>query len=631
MNDNVDYVDLIKQAQLGDRRSVGCLAQLAKPRLVVYTYRLTFDYHLAQDLSQDTLLEMINSLKRLQFEHACQFWAWLFRTALGKVQHHSRTKRNKSIMQMSSLEEEQLSQLTSGDHNDGVGNMIRKELSDAVCQAMAELKLRHRSILVLRCCEQLPYSQIADIMDCSELAAPVLFFRAKQALKRRLSRRGFGKGMLPMAMAMFTLLTGPADASSAAVTAAGTKAGVAATILGAAGTKPGAAILIAAAAIIVAAVALSNARKRPERPGMPPVYSNDKIPQRSEVKSIRYVYGDASSGHLYHYYNDYYLPEGIDGPIFDRVEPWDRSRKRKISTVLQDGQKGYVYCLDPNCPYHTYKTVCIRNRNSVRYDLDTRRLPCDPPELTAFLDLIEGQKPHYEYVSVAYNTLDEMHFQPTWPPDAPVIDERDAMHKRGWTYFRIEGQIGDEQIQGWGRIPFTYDASREHPAWLRLKVGERLQIIDTASRAYLATADPSATWLYPSGTFFKGLGRPWMGLHTIDIVRRDAAESRIEFETQKIEDEKVQVTLWQSTGYRLTWATYVINTERDIVEIIEFVTSGDAPQEKKGRLSFTYLEDVEQAAAEFIEPGDVEVSPQTQQAPLGISWLMELAQGTLGQ
>ncbi|MHC4529272.1 MAG: hypothetical protein ACYS29_15460, partial [Planctomycetota bacterium] len=112
---------------------------------------------------------------------------------------------------------------------------------------------------------------------------------------------------------------------------------------------------------------------------------------------------------------------------------------------------------------------------------------------------------------------------------------------------------------------------------------------------------------------------------------RDAAESRIEFETQKIEDEKVQVTLWQSTGYRLTWATYVINTERDIVEIIEFVTSGDAPQEKKGRLSFTYLEDVEQAAAEFIEPGDVEVSPQTQQAPLGISWLMELAQGTLGQ
>jgi hypothetical protein len=455
-------------------------------------------------------------------------------------------------------------------------------------------------------------------MDCSELAAPVLFFRAKQALKRRLSRRGFGKGMLPMAMTMFTLLTGPADASSPAVTAAGTKAGVA-------GTKLGAAILITAAAIIVGAVTLSNAHKRPERPGIPPVYSNDKIPQLSEVKSIRCL---AVTGRIERY-SYFYFPDGIGGPVFGRIEPWDQ--KRKISTVLQNGQNNYVYCLDPNCAYHTYKTVCIRNCNSFYLNLITWRLPCDPPELTAFLDLIEGQKPDYEYVSVAYNTLDETHFQPTWPPDAPVIDERDAIHKRGWTYFRIEGQIGGEQIQGWGRIPFTYDASREHPAWLRLKAGERLQIIDTASGAYLVTADPSATAAYPSGTFFKGLGRPWMGLHTIDIVRRDAAESRIEFETQRIEDEMVQVTLWQSTDYRLTWVTYVIDLNKDIVETMEFLTSGDARQEQKGQLRFTYLEDVQQAAAEFIEPAAVDVSRQTQQEPLGMSWLMELAQGTLGQ
>jgi hypothetical protein len=122
-----------------------------------------------------------------------------------------------------------------------------------------------------------------------------------------------------------------------------------------------------------------------------------------------------------------------------------------------------------------------------------------------------------------------------------------------------------------------------------------------------------------------------MGLHTIDIVRRDAAESRIEFETQRIEDEKTQVTLWQSTDYRLTWATYVINLNKDIIETIEFLTSGGARQEKRGRLRFTYLEDVERAAAEFIEPDAMTVPSERRRESPGMSWLMELAQGTLGQ
>jgi RNA polymerase sigma-70 factor (ECF subfamily) len=631
MTDRGRHFELVKQAQLGDQDSAAHLAKLAGQIVRAYVFRLTMDTDLAEDLSQETLLEMVRFIKKLRFEHAGQFWGWLYRTALSKVQLHSRNRRHQRKMQkMATSDREQLLlERVSESYGDGLRNLISKELSEAIVDAMGELKLRHRNILVLRCCEQLPYSEIADIMGCSELAAQVLFFRAKQALKRRLSQRGFGKGMLAIAMAMFALLTGPAEASSAAVTAASTKVGFTATVLGAAGTKLGAAILIAAATLISGAVALLNAPRHPEIPIIPPVYSNDKIPQPSKVKSIRYVCGDARSGHFYHYYHDYCFPDGIDGPMLMRTEQWDQSRRHKLASFLGDAQKNYVYCCDPRCPIHSCKTVCIRNRNVYDSTLEITRMPFDPPELTAFLNLIEGEEPAFEYVNVSYNTLDETHFQPDWPVDAPVIDERDAMHIRGWTYFRIEGQIDNEQIHGWGCIPFTYDASREHPAWLRLKAGERLQIIDTASGAYLVTADPSATPVYPSGTFFKGLPRPWMGLHTIDIVRRDAAECRIEFDTQKTKDEKVEVALLEGTGYWQPWATYVIDMERDIVETIEFLTSGDARQERKGRLRFTYLEDVEQAAAEFIEPGEMEVSPQTQQEPMGISWLMELARGTL--
>ncbi len=52
---------LIKQAQLGDRVSLERLAGLLGPKVYAYIYRLTLDYHLAEDLCQETLLELVKS------------------------------------------------------------------------------------------------------------------------------------------------------------------------------------------------------------------------------------------------------------------------------------------------------------------------------------------------------------------------------------------------------------------------------------------------------------------------------------------------------------------------------------------------------------------------------------------
>ncbi len=88
MNHNVDCLELVKQAQLGCQESMSRLTQVAKGSLCAYIYRLTLNNDLAEDLLQETLLEMVKSLKNLKFERANQFWAWLYRTALGKVQFY---------------------------------------------------------------------------------------------------------------------------------------------------------------------------------------------------------------------------------------------------------------------------------------------------------------------------------------------------------------------------------------------------------------------------------------------------------------------------------------------------------------------------------------------------------------
>jgi RNA polymerase sigma factor (sigma-70 family) len=275
MSGSVNYVELLGKAQLGDGESMSRLTRLVEERLFAYILRLTLNNDLAQDLSQDTLLTMVKSLKRLKFEHEEQFLSWLFQTAWGKVHSHFRNQQQEKSRQMSAVDREQfLSKCTSGDHCDGLQALMRKELSATIFEAMAKLRDRQRNVLVLRCFEQMPYSEIASIMNCSELTAQVLFFRAKRSLKRQLSRQGFDKGSLLIALGLFARLTRPAKASFAttSVTATSTKVGLTATVIGAVGTKLG---ILVATGITAAALTIGGITMT--------AMNNDNVPKGPEV------------------------------------------------------------------------------------------------------------------------------------------------------------------------------------------------------------------------------------------------------------------------------------------------------------------------------------------------------------
>ena len=92
-------IQIIRQAQDGDRQSLSAVAEQVQQKVNTYIYRLTLDYHLTEDLTQETVLEMINSLGQLELSHVNGFWAWVFRTALGKVQHHFRPQGARRLAQ----------------------------------------------------------------------------------------------------------------------------------------------------------------------------------------------------------------------------------------------------------------------------------------------------------------------------------------------------------------------------------------------------------------------------------------------------------------------------------------------------------------------------------------------------
>jgi RNA polymerase sigma-70 factor (ECF subfamily) len=589
------YIELVKRAQLGDEESMNQLAELAKERLYAYIYRLTLTHELTQDILQESMLEMFKFLDKLQ--NAEGLWPWLRKIAANKVRNYYGNKQNRPTVSLSEIDDKSLQR----DSQEGVADLIRKELKQTILSAMQQLKPRHRHILVLRCYEKMKYSEIGEEMGCSEFGARRLFYRAKKSLAKQLARRGLGRGSLMVALVLFGKMTATSEASAAntAVTAATVKVGALACL--AAMTTSKTAVISLTAGAIVAAGTLAMVPGTNTNDAGQVSKSNSYFSAPSQIET--------NKGIKEHWY---YYPPGTNGVVMLRVRSTSGNRE-SYCQWLQNDQANY---------YRRNNTIYVENYRMWANDLAVRRLPTDAPQLTEFLSQVEGKSDKMKYVpsynngllvvvkqgennnhsqlTLHYDVSDEEYFRYKWPAGASVVDKRDTMHKRGWTYFKITGQINGKEVEGRGRIPFIYAASDRHWPWIVLKVGE--ETVNEAS--------------------FAGLGRPWMGLHTIDTIRRDASEKQVWFETKHRPGAvKAEVVLTHEQAK----LTYTIDMEKDVIEKITFTT-----KEGGGVLRFAYLQEIEQETGEFI--GLERKGPaQAHQSRLGMLWLMQLVEGKFGQ
>ena len=241
---------IITRAQQGDRTSMGQLAEVAEPRLRTYIFRLTLSKDLSDELCQKTLVKMVQSLGTL--EHIDRFWNWILRHAMGEVQHYYRDQKRRHEVEVEALNREYFKQYIARNHQDGLDQSARIELSEIIYDAIAQLKFIYRNVLVLRCYEELSFAEIAQFMDCKELRARVLFFRARHALRRHLTRNGLSKENLLAGLGFFGILTlsGKATSTACSVNTASMNVGFTAALAGSMGTRLGIAIITTASALL---------------------------------------------------------------------------------------------------------------------------------------------------------------------------------------------------------------------------------------------------------------------------------------------------------------------------------------------------------------------------------------------
>jgi RNA polymerase sigma-70 factor (ECF subfamily) len=619
MMDQQEYqIELIKRAQRGDRQCLGQLAQQAKDRLYTYVYRLTQQDDLAQEIVQETLMEMCKVIGKLK--KSDRFWPWLYGIATNKLRRYYRTEQAQRRVAISSMKHKS----TVKERQDGLENLVSEELKHIVSGAMKKLRTRHKAVLVMRCYDGMPYSDIAESMGCSEFSTRMLFLRAKRALQRELSRNGLGKSSLLAALVMFGKMTAPSEAAAAqiSVTAAATKVGLAAGVAGAVTSKTTIVSLTTAGALAVGTVMMKS------NP-----FNQGAVNPSSSLSTTQNInqYGNSDTNNKFWYY----FPDGSDGPVMLRAKS-DTADDKSSWQVLQDEKVNY---------YYSNNRLYTNNYRMWNRDLSVKKLPTDDPEMIDFICQVEGStnimghvaaernhllvitgqhqqqedndKPWFKYHK---NALEEDYFQPNWPTAADTTDNRDQMHKRGWTYFRVKGQINGQDVFGTGRIPFVRLTRKQYSPWIRLNVGS-LRISDNYDQAYISRQYSNDAKTYGGGSFFKGLCRPWMGLHTIDTIRRDAAEQRIWFETSYTPDSQfAQVELTREN----TKIVYKIDMEKDVVDKITFTTN----QGEVGNLKFSYLESVEGLDQEFLRPGSP-MNTTASGSSQGVLWLTQLMEGSL--
>ncbi len=604
-----DHIELVRQAQQGQAEARRDLALIAEVRLAEYVGRLTLDRDLTTDIVQESIAEMLKIFNTLKDPQA--FWSWLYAITLNKVRayYRRRWKRKET-----SLTDIQPDMLTAG-RTDVLADVVTAELKQIVIQAISQLEPRQRAILTMRCYDQMSYSQIGEIMRCSELSARALFYRAKKTLTRFLTSRGVDKSAIAIALLVFGKITARSQAAalSLSIPISMLHAGSLLTVIVAAVQSAGLTAMLTV--LLAGTLALTAVRST--------AGGDRSTPAATRVNS-RTVSAAARLSSCWYYY-----PGGTQDTVMIRA----KSPTMTYSQWLQNREANY---------YRLGDTIYIRNHRFFAPDLSVWRLPTDTPALRKFLQAQDGRAFQLNYVaptprgllvavedaqegrpqqvSIDYDVSAEGYFRHDWSIDASIVDRRDDLHRRGWTYFTISGHLGRQPVSGSGRLPFTAAAMNDHGPWLKLTFGDAVTIVDDGALAEVRYRSGEVS-SYPGVSFFRGLGRPWSGLHTIDTIRRDAALAGLPFETRQSGDkERVEI---QVNGPKVR-LTYRVHLYQDWIENMTF-------RDEKGTLgewAFSYSENGE-AGIRRVTNASAPGERRTPSRAPDSSWLMRLAQGTL--
>lgn len=179
--EGIDDAECVRRVQRGDIDSFEVLVRRHQKAIFNLVYRLLGNYDEAAEVSQDVFLSAFKSIH--QFRGEANFSTWLYRIGL----NHASTRRKS----LNSAQRRQLpldgTEVIANSTVDPAKNFEDKEIQQRVQQALNSLDAEDARIILLRDLQDIPYDEVAEILDLPVGTVKSRLHRARQALKTSLA------------------------------------------------------------------------------------------------------------------------------------------------------------------------------------------------------------------------------------------------------------------------------------------------------------------------------------------------------------------------------------------------------------------------------------------------------------
>jgi RNA polymerase sigma-70 factor (ECF subfamily) len=155
------------------------VAAMERP-LLYYATKLLRDQETALDVLQDVWLKAFRAIRKLKDPGSLR--PWLYRLTRGLAIDRLR----------GGIARERAEDAVAEAFDETAEPAFTSDDADAVHEALDELDLRHREVLVLHFLEDFSVAEIAEIVNCPEGTVKSRIFHAKNEMKSILMRGGYG-------------------------------------------------------------------------------------------------------------------------------------------------------------------------------------------------------------------------------------------------------------------------------------------------------------------------------------------------------------------------------------------------------------------------------------------------------
>jgi RNA polymerase sigma-70 factor (ECF subfamily) len=178
--------ELMLRVKEGDGASFAILLEKHRVPVIHFLYRMVQNQAVAEELAQEVFLRVYRS--RGSYEPTAKFTTWLFRIATHLALNSLRDGRHRRLEEHLDDDSSETPVRQVSDQRPTVEQrMLHQSRMEEIRRAVATLPEKQRAAVLMHKYEEMEYSQIAKVLNCSESAIKSLLFRAYETLRARLA------------------------------------------------------------------------------------------------------------------------------------------------------------------------------------------------------------------------------------------------------------------------------------------------------------------------------------------------------------------------------------------------------------------------------------------------------------